>query len=118
MLRRSRQEREGGKGPEVPTLQFCPLPGSSRPEAEAWTNEPQDRTFQQPLTTSEAQIFAKSRGLPDMLAGLGKASVWSPSLWGKWIQRGEKPLEGVSPDPILFVIFGFFLKIIYLFIQE
>lgn len=61
--------------------------------------------FQQPLTTSEAQIFAKPRGLPDMLAGLGKASVWRLSLWGQGIQRREKPLEEMSPDPIPFVIF-------------
>lgn len=97
VLRRSRQEGSWGKDPEVPTLQFCPLPGSSQPEAEVWTNEQQDRTFQ--LTTSEAQIFAKTRGLPDMLAGLGKASVWSLSLWGQVIQRREKPLEGVSLTP-------------------
>lgn len=87
MLRRSRQEGSWGKDPEVPTLQFCPLPGPSQPEAEACTNEQQDRTFQQPVTTSEAQIFAKPRGLPDILAGLGKASVWSLSLWGQEIQR-------------------------------
>lgn len=32
-LRSSRQEGSWGKNPEVLTLYFCPLPGSSQPEA-------------------------------------------------------------------------------------
>lgn len=59
--------------------------------------------FQQPLTRSEAQIFAKPRGLPDTLAGFRKAGIWRLFFWSQGIQEREKPLREVLTDPICIV---------------
>lgn len=59
--------------------------------------------FQQPLTRSEAQIFAKPRGLPDVLAGFRKAGIWRLFFWSQGIQEREKPLREVLTDPICIV---------------
>lgn len=66
-------------------------------------NGQQDRMFQQPLTRSEAQIFAKPRGLPDTLAGFRKAGIWRLFFWSQGIQEREKPLREVLTDPICIV---------------
>ena len=60
----------------------------------------QDRMFQQPLTRSGAQIFAKPRGFPDTLAGFRKAGIWRLFFWSQGIQEREKPLREVLTDPI------------------
>lgn len=61
--------------------------------------------LQQPLTRSEAQIFAKPRGLPDMLAGFREGSVWRFSFWSQGIREREKSLEEVLPEPTGFAKF-------------
>ena len=63
-------------------------------------NRQQDRMFQQPLTRSEAQIFAKPRGLPDTLAGFREAGIWRLFFWSQGIQEREKPLREVLTDAI------------------
>lgn len=59
--------------------------------------------FQQPLTRSEAQIFAKPRGLPDTLAGFREAGIWRLFFWSQGIQERKKPLREVLTDAICII---------------
>lgn len=67
-------------------------------------NVRQDRMFQQPLTRSEAQIFAKLQRPPRHTGRVQGSRYMEALLSGaRGIQEREKPLREVRTDPICIV---------------
>lgn len=96
---RSRQDTSWEKDPEVLTLHFCPLPGSLQLKEEDWKNGQQDRTSQQPLTKSEAQILLSPAASQTCCQGWG-GQVPGASPSGARESRGERrPSERSSLTP-------------------